>query len=71
MFYKKLIFKSFNLNIKHYNILMPKICFLYTDTNGLHKTNDYVSTKNLYNLLVHLHQNIPVSLLNILLTYYM
>ena len=27
---------------------MPKICFLYTDTNGLHKTNDYVSTKNLY-----------------------
>lgn len=27
---------------------MPKICFIYTDTNGLHKTNDYVSTKNLY-----------------------
>lgn len=27
---------------------MPKICFLYTDTNGLHKTNDNVSTKNLY-----------------------
>ena len=27
---------------------MPKICFLYTDTNGLHKTNDFVSTKNLY-----------------------
>ncbi len=27
---------------------MPKICFVYTDTNGLHKTNDYVSTKNLY-----------------------
>jgi DNA polymerase III epsilon subunit-like protein len=25
-----------------------KICFLYTDTNGLHKTNDFVSTKNLY-----------------------
>lgn len=25
-----------------------KLCFLYTDTNGLHKTNDYVSTKNLY-----------------------
>ncbi len=27
---------------------MPKICFIYTDTNGLHKTNDFVSTKNLY-----------------------
>ena len=27
---------------------MPKICFLYTDTNGLHKTNNFVSTKNLY-----------------------
>jgi hypothetical protein len=27
---------------------MPKICFIYTDTNGLHKTNDNVSTKNLY-----------------------
>lgn len=27
---------------------MPKICFIYTDTNGLHKTNDYVSIKNLY-----------------------
>ncbi len=27
---------------------MPKICFIYTDTNGLHKTNDYVATKNLY-----------------------
>jgi hypothetical protein len=27
---------------------MPKVCFIYTDTNGLHKTNDYVSTKNLY-----------------------
>jgi hypothetical protein len=27
---------------------MPKICFLYTDTNGLHKTNEFVSTKNLY-----------------------
>jgi hypothetical protein len=25
-----------------------RICFLYTDTNGLHKTNDFVSTKNLY-----------------------
>ncbi len=27
---------------------MTKICFLYTDTNGLHKTYDNVSTKNLY-----------------------
>ncbi len=27
---------------------MPKVCFIYTDTNGLHKKNDYVSTKNLY-----------------------
>ena len=27
---------------------MPKICFIYTDTNGLHKTNDNVYTKNLY-----------------------
>ena len=27
---------------------MSKICFLYTDTNGLHKTNDFVSTKKLY-----------------------
>jgi DNA polymerase III epsilon subunit-like protein len=25
-----------------------RICFIYTDTNGLHKTNDFVSTKNLY-----------------------
>lgn len=27
---------------------MPKLCFIYTDTNGLHKSNEYVSTKNLY-----------------------
>jgi DNA polymerase III epsilon subunit-like protein len=27
---------------------MPPICFLYTDTNGLHKCHDYPSTKNLY-----------------------
>lgn len=27
---------------------MPKICFIYTDTNGLHKTHENVSTKNLY-----------------------
>ncbi len=27
---------------------MTKICFLYTDTNGLHKCYDNVSTKNLY-----------------------
>lgn len=25
-----------------------KICFIYTDTNGLHKTNDFVSSKNTY-----------------------
>lgn len=27
---------------------MPNICLIYTDTNGLHKTNDNVSSKNLY-----------------------
>ncbi len=27
---------------------MPNICFIYTDTNGLHKCNDFVSTKKLY-----------------------
>ncbi len=27
---------------------MPKICFIYTDTNGLHKYNNFVSTKKLY-----------------------
>jgi DNA polymerase III epsilon subunit-like protein len=27
---------------------MTKICFIYTDTNGLHKTKEKVSTKNLY-----------------------
>ena len=27
---------------------MPKICFIYTDTNGLHKYNKSVSTKKLY-----------------------
>ena len=27
---------------------MPTICFIYTDTNGLHKCYDYPSTKNLY-----------------------
>ncbi len=27
---------------------MTKICFFYTDTNGLHKAYDNVSTKNLY-----------------------
>ena len=34
-----------------------KICFIYTDTNGLHHTNDIVSTKNLYNYarLIALH----------------
>ena len=26
-----------------------KICFVYTDTNGLHNTDENVSTKNLYN----------------------
>jgi hypothetical protein len=27
---------------------MPNICLIYTDTNGLHKTNENVSSKNLY-----------------------
>jgi hypothetical protein len=27
---------------------MPQICFIYTDTNGLHKSNDFVCTKKLY-----------------------
>jgi DNA polymerase-3 subunit alpha len=36
---------------------MPKICFIYTDTNGLHKTNDFVSSKNLYKIarLIAIH----------------
>ncbi len=36
---------------------MPKVCFIYTDTNGLHKSNDYVSTKNLYKIarLIAIH----------------
>ena len=29
--------------------MSKKICFLYTDTNGLHGTNENVSKKNLYN----------------------
>jgi DNA polymerase III epsilon subunit-like protein len=28
--------------------MTKKICIIYTETNGLHKTNDYVSKKNLY-----------------------
>ncbi len=27
---------------------MPKLCFIYTDTNGLHKCNQNPSSKNLY-----------------------
>ena len=27
---------------------MKRICFLYTETNGLHKSNDDVEKKNLY-----------------------
>lgn len=27
---------------------MPKICFIHTDTNGLHKSTDNVTTKTLY-----------------------
>jgi hypothetical protein len=36
---------------------MTKICFIYTDTNGLHKCYKPVSTKNLYKIarLVAIH----------------
>ena len=37
-----------------------KLCFIYTDTNGLHKTEENVSTKNLYNYarLIAVHYSI-------------
>ena len=40
--------------------MSKKICFIYTDTNGLHNTNDIVSTKNLYNYarMIALHYSI-------------
>jgi hypothetical protein len=40
--------------------MSKKICFLYTDTNGLHNTSDIVSKKNLYNFgrLIALHYSI-------------
>jgi hypothetical protein len=40
--------------------MSKKICFLYTDTNGLHSLNEDVSTKNLYSFarLIALHYSI-------------
>ena len=40
--------------------ISKKICFLYTDTNGLHNTDENVSTKNLYAFarLIALHYSI-------------
>lgn len=40
--------------------MSKQICFLYTDTNGLHNTDENVSTKNLYNFarLIAVHYSI-------------
>jgi DNA polymerase III epsilon subunit-like protein len=40
--------------------MSTKICFIYTDTNGLHTLNEDVSTKNLYSFarLIALHYSI-------------
>ena len=42
------------------SVMSNKLCFIYTDTNGLHKTEENVSTKNLYNYarLIAVHYSI-------------
>ena len=41
---------------------MTKICFIYTETTGLHNTNEFVSKKNLYNFarMVTINYNIGI-----------
>ena len=40
--------------------MSKNVCFIYTDTNGLHTTNENVSKKNLYNFarIISLHYSI-------------